>query len=127
MPIWPMPRTPIGLKLMSFSSTKVTSNAADVGVDGNVVVGEIAVDEAAPAWIEHAFLEQRLADSPDDASLRLRARRLGVYQPPNSVRGDDARHADTSECGVDAHFGEYRAERAQGDSDGRNFVPVTEF
>ena len=85
---------------------------ADVGVHGNMVVGEIAVDESPVAAIEHAFLEQRLTHPPDDTALKLAACHLRIEKPSDAVRCDDARDADHAERKIDADLGENRTERA---------------
>ena len=47
MPISPMPRAPSGLNLVSGMLRHGDVDGADVGVDGDVVLGEVFVDGAA--------------------------------------------------------------------------------
>ena len=50
---------------------------------------------------------------PDDAAHQLALRELGVEPPTDIVGAVKAFETDHAEIGVDAHFGERRAERMQ--------------
>ena len=55
--------------------------------------------------VHPAILEQREADSHQDAAVDLAARRQRIDNPARVVHRDDVRHAHDSRLGVDLDFG----------------------
>ena len=84
----------------------------NVGVDGDEVVAEGGVGDAAGAGVDDVLLEQRLADAADGAADDLAAGGLLVEDAAGVDGRDDACDADQAEVLVDADLDELGRERA---------------
>ena len=114
MPISPMPRAPSGLNFVSGMLSDGDVEGADVGVDRDVVVGEVAVDGVAGDGVDDGAFGEREADAPDDAAVELIDAGLAVHEGADVVGGDDAADLDHAGVAVDGHFGEDSAEGLRG-------------
>src|SRR5262245_40755924 len=81
-------------------------NLTYVGVDGDVILGQIVVYEASEVLVHHALFFQRHADAPDNAAHNLTPRRLGIQDAPAGDGADDARDADYAQVLIDFHLRE---------------------
>ncbi len=84
----------------------------DVGVDRHQVLGQVHVRKGTEVPVEMRLLQERHADSLDDAAVVLAARGLGVQDAAARERRHDAVHAHDAEVGIDAHFREHGTEGA---------------
>src|SRR3954462_1026633 len=83
----------------------------DIGVDGDVVAGQVVVRVVAELLVDAAFLEQRHRDPHRHPAEELRAGRLRVDDPAAREDAGRARDAHLAGVDVDAHLDELRAER----------------
>src|SRR3954470_2114235 len=83
-----------------------------VGVDGDEVVAEGGVGDAAGAGVDDVLLEQRLADAADGAAGDLAAGGLLVEDAAGVDGRGDACDANEAEVLVDADLDEFGRERA---------------
>src|SRR5258708_16468019 len=63
----------------------------DVGVDGDVVLGEVFVDGAAVGWVDEGLFVEGHADAPDDASDELVGAGLLIDEGADVVVADHTR------------------------------------
>src|SRR5207253_7966516 len=77
----------------------------DIGVGGDVVLGEVVVDVIAEAWVQHAFLVQRHRQSPRHPAQELRAGRLRTDGATGGIDPHEARHTHLAGIHVDTHLG----------------------
>ena len=78
----------------------------DVGVDGDVVFGEVFVDGAAVGGIDEGLFVEGHADSPDDSAYELVGAGLCVDEGADVVGADHAADLHHVGVGVDGDFGE---------------------
>src|SRR5439155_22290681 len=76
----------------------------------NEVAGIVLMQKARHARIGFGLLEQRLADTPDDAADRLTPRGARVDDPARIVRANEAVQAHETQIFVDADLGKKRRE-----------------
>ena len=73
--------TPSGIDDLVVLLDEDDVDVVDIGVDRDVILGEVVVHEAAEARDRARLLLQRHADAPDDAAEDLAARGLRVEDP----------------------------------------------
>src|SRR5580704_16351424 len=78
----------------------------DVGVDGDVVLGEVFVDRAAVGGVDEGLFVEGHADAPDDAADELVGAGFGVDEGADVVGADHAADLHHVSVGVDCDFGE---------------------
>ena len=78
----------------------------DVGVDGDVVLGEVFVDGAAVGGVDEGLFVEGHADAPDDAADELVGAGLLVDEGADVVGADHAADLHHVGVGVDGDFGE---------------------
>ena len=83
---------------------------ADVGVGGDVVLGEVVVYDVPEAGIDQALLVQRHGQPHRHPADELRAGRLGVDDVPDGEHPGHARDAHLARVLVDPRLGEVRPE-----------------
>src|SRR6185437_4374279 len=88
--------------------------SADVGVDGDVIVGEVAVGGAAGDRVDKGLFGEGEADAPDDAALELIDSGLAVHERADVVGGDDAADLDHARVAIDGDLSEDGAEGLRG-------------
>src|SRR3954447_11619153 len=110
-PTRPISPTPLARERIRFSDEDDV-DVRSVGVDGDEVVAEGGVGDAAGGGIDDGLLEQRLADAADGAADDLAAGGLLVEDAAGVDGGGDAWDADEAEVFVDADLDELDRERA---------------
>src|ERR1700730_8458943 len=78
----------------------------DVGVDGDVILGEVFVYGAAVGWVNEGLFVEGHADAPDDAADELVGAGFGVDKGADVVGTDHAADLHHVSVGVDCDFGE---------------------
>src|SRR5207302_10307752 len=78
----------------------------DVGVDGDVVLGEVFVDGAAVGWVDEGLFVEGHADSPDDAADELVGAGLLINEGADVVGADHAAYLHHVGVRVDGYLGE---------------------
>ena len=81
-----------------------------VGVDRHEILLEIGAHDASGAQVGSRVFEERHREAPGHAAQVLAARGLCVEDAAGCERADHAFYPHRAEFGVDAHFGELRAE-----------------
>src|SRR5260370_23247447 len=88
----------------------------DVGVDGDVILGEVFVDSAAVGWVDEGLFVEGHADAPDDAADELVGSGLLIDEGADVVGADHAAHLHHVGVGVDGDFGEDGAPGVSGEA-----------
>ena len=73
-----------------------------------MILGEIVIDEAAIAVVDHGLFMQRHADAADHGAHDLAVRGLGIEDAAGGHGADHARDAEHAELLVEPHLGEHR-------------------
>src|SRR5262245_23480310 len=86
-----------------------------VSVGGDVVAGEVVVDNMAEATVHHALLMQRHGEAHRHAADELRARGTRVDDPTHGEEAEQPGHADLARIDIDPDLSELRAEGMDGE------------
>src|SRR6266567_2776489 len=76
----------------------------DVGVDGDMILGEVFVDGAAVGWVDEGLFVEGHADAPDDAADELVGAGLLINEGADVVGADHAAYLHHVGVGVDGDF-----------------------
>src|SRR5690242_17829984 len=80
----------------------------DVGVNRHMVLGEIMIDDASVAVIDHRLFVESHADAADHGSHDLTARGFRIEDTASCHCTDNASNAEHPKLFIEPHLGEYR-------------------